>query len=473
MQYFDIYVGGKFTKTDNIIEVLNPFDNSIVGKTYLAGKNELEDSLLRAKKVKEEMKYLPVYKKYKILNEIASQLKDKKEEFAEIIATEACKPMKYAINEVERAIQSFIIASEESKRLPKEYFSLDWSFFGDNKEGLVKYFPVGIIAGIAPFNFPLNLAVHKIAPAIAAGCPIIIKPSRNTPLSVLKLSQLIDNTELPKGAFSVLPMDREAGNQLVTDERIALLTFTGSSEVGWKMKSNCGKKKVLLELGGNAGVLVSETADIDLAVNKCVTSAFAFSGQVCIHAQRIYVHSSVFNQFIDKFIDKTKMLKYGNPLNINTDISAMIDENNAIRIESWVNEAVNQGAKVLIGGKRSGTYFEPTVLTNTNQNMNVCCLEAFGPIVNIEKYDSFNLAVDAINNSDYGLQAGIFTDKQSEITYAFNNIEVGGLMINDVPTFRVDNMPYGGVKNSGLGREGVKYSIFEMLEPKLLVKNIL
>jgi len=471
MTDYKLYIAGDFVKTDKKLVVTNPFDNSVVGETYLAGSKELEEAIDKAEKVKSVMRDLASHKKYKILSEIANGIKEKKNELALILAKEAGKPLKYALGEIDRAVQVFIVAAEESKRLPKEYFSIDWTPAGEGKEGLVKYFPVGLIAGIAPFNFPLNLAVHKIAPAIASGNPIILKPARSTPLSVLELAKIIDNTDLPKGAFSVLPMDREAGNQLVTDDRINMLSFTGSPAVGWKMKANAGKKKIALELGGNAGVIVSEMADVDLAAKKCLVGGFAYSGQVCIHVQRIYVHENIFNDFVTKFIEGTKKLKFGSPEDPSTDISVMIDEENAKRVENWVNDAVKDGAEILSGGKRTGTYFEPTIITNTKNEMKVCSLEVFGPVVTIEKYTNFSEAVKNVNNSEYGLQAGVFTNGINEMNEAFNELEVGGVVINDVPTFRVDHMPYGGIKNSGFGREGVKYSIFEMLEPKLLVKN--
>ncbi len=471
MTDYKLYIAGEFITTNEKLVVKNPYDDSLVGETYLAGSKELEKAIKKAEQEKASMRDLPSYKKYEILNEIAKKLSHKKEELALVLAKEAGKPLKYALGEIDRAIQVFIVAAEESKRLPKEYFSVDWTPSGENKEGLVKYFPVGLIAGIAPFNFPLNLAVHKIAPAIASGNPIILKPARSTPLSVLELAKIIDETELPKGGFSVLPMDREAGNQLVTDDRIHMLSFTGSPVVGWKMKSNAGKKKVALELGGNAGVIVSDMADVDLAVKKCLVGGFAYSGQVCIHVQRIYVQENIFDEFVNKFIEETKKLKFGSPEDPTTDISVMIDEENAIRVEEWVNEAEKEGAKILFGGKRKGTYFEPTIITNTKTEMKVCALEIFGPVVTIEKYTNFNEAIQDVNNSEYGLQAGVFTNGIKEMNQAFNELEVGGVVINDVPTFRVDHMPYGGIKNSGFGREGVKYSIFEMMEPKLLVKN--
>lgn len=471
MSEYKLYIGGEFLATNQKLVVNNPYDDSVVGETFLAGSADLEKAINKALSVKEKMRKLPSHKKYEILSEIAHKIELKKEELALILAKEAGKPLKYALGEISRAIQVFTVAAEESKRLPKEYFSIDWTPAGEGKEGLVKYFPVGLIAGIAPFNFPLNLAVHKIAPAIASGNPIILKPARSTPLSVLELAKIIDETELPKGAFSVLPMDREAGNQLVTDERFNMLSFTGSPAVGWKMKANAGKKKVALELGGNAGVIVSENANVDLAVNKCLVGGFAYSGQVCIHVQRIYVHENIFDDFVQRFIKKTEKLTFGAPDDSSADISVMIDKDNAKRVEDWVNEAVADGAKVLHGGKRKDTYYEPTILTNTKKQMKVCALEIFGPVVTIEKYANFSNAISEVNDSEYGLQVGVFTNAIDEMNEAFNELEVGGVIINDVPTFRVDHMPYGGVKNSGFGREGVKYSIFEMLEPRLLVKN--
>jgi len=469
METYKIYAGGEFIETEDSFNVENPFNNEVIAKTFLAEKKELELAIEKGLQAEESMKNLPSYKKYEILMQIVSELRKNKEYLATILSQESAKPMIYALGEIERAAQTFTIAAEESKRLPKEYVSLDWTAAGTGKEGFIKHFPIGLIAGIAPFNFPLNLAVHKIAPAIAAGNPIILKPSRSTPLSTLELAKIIDKTDLPKGAFSILPMDRQSGNMLVTDPRFKLLSFTGSPTVGWKMKSEAGKKKVLLELGGNAGMYISKNVNIKNAVKRSLIGAFAYSGQVCIHAQRIYVHQNIFDKFIKLFAEATSNLKFGIPTNPDTEISCMIDENNAKRVEAWVNEAVNGGAKIIYGGRRNGTYFEPTILTNTKNQMKVCALEVFGPVVNIEKVKSIEEAVDQINNSQFGLQAGIFTDSITEMKYSFENLHVGGVIINDIPTFRVDNMPYGGVKNSGFGREGVKYSIQEMTEPKLMV----
>jgi len=471
MNEYKIYVAGSFVTTQDKLEVTNPYNNELIATTYLAGKKEIEIAISKGKEAEKDMRDLPLYKRYEILMQIAQAIKKDRLRLAEILAQESGKPLRYALGEIDRAAQTFLIAAEESKRLPGEYFSLDWTPTGHGKEALVKYFPVGLISGISPFNFPLNLAAHKIAPAIASGNPIILKPARATPLSILELAKIIDKTDLPKGAISLFPTNRESGNLLVTDHRIKKLTFTGSPEVGWKMKSEAGSKKITLELGGNAGVIVSADADISKAVEKCLVGSFAYSGQVCIHVQRIYVQDTVFKQFVDLFIKGTSKLKFGNPLDETTEISSMIDEENAIRVENWVNEAVSEGAKILSGGKRKGNYYEPTVITNTKSQMNVCALEIFGPVVTIEKYSSFKEAIALLNNSQYGLQAGVFTNNINEINYAFNELEVGGVINNDVPSFRVDHMPYGGVKNSGFGREGVKYSILEMMEPRLLVKD--
>ncbi|MGQ9847739.1 MAG: aldehyde dehydrogenase family protein [Bacteroidales bacterium] len=471
METYAIYVGGHFVNTNEVLTVRNSFTNEIVASTFLATKTELELAIKKAIAAKSVMKQLPTFKRYEILMQIANELRKQKNRLAELLALEASKPIKYALGEIERGIQTFIVAAEETKRLPSEYLSIDWTEPGLGKEAIVRYFPVGIIAGIVPFNFPLNLAAHKIAPAIASGNCIIIKPARSTPISTLELAKIIDKTDLPKGAFSVLPMERTVAQQLVEDPRIQMLTFTGSPEVGWKMKNQAGKKKVTLELGGNAGVIITPTAPFDLALQKCLTGAFSYSGQICIHTQRIYVHRSIFNKFLEQFCIAATQLKIGHILDPNTDISAMIDEENAIRVEAWIKEAVMQGARIVCGGNRKGSIVEPTVLTNTLKSMKVCGLEIFGPVVVIEPYDDFKQAVEQINDSSYGLQAGVFTDSIEEMNDAFENIEAGGVIINDVPTFRVDHMPYGGIKDSGFGREGVKYAILEMMEPKVLVKT--
>lgn len=466
-----IYAGGKFLTSDARLEVKNPYDGSLAGSAYLTSGVQLEEAIQCGINAEDEMGRLPSHIKYGALMFIADEIRKRRDEFAKLLCLESAKPLKFALGEVDRAIQTFTIAAEEAKRLPREYIDLEWTPAGEKREGLVRYFPVGLVAGISPFNFPLNLAVHKIAPAIAAGCPIILKPSSTTPLSTLFLAEVIHRSGLPAGAVSVLPMDRKTGNMLVTDPRFKLLTFTGSPAVGWQMKKETGRKKLVLELGGNAGVIVAASADLKKAVPLCVTGGFAYSGQVCIHAQRFYVEKSVFEEFTDEFVKLTAGLKTGDPLDLTTDISSMIDEDNARRVEEWVNESLENGARLLYGGKRTGGFFEPTVLTQTRDEMKVCAEEIFGPVVTIEPYDDFEDALKRVNEGRFGLQAGVFTNKLSEMDAAFRNLRVGGVIINDAPTFRVDHMPYGGLKDSGFGREGVKYAILDMTEPRILVKN--
>jgi len=471
MKAYRIYCGGAFIETEKKLDIINPYTQKVFSSTYLAQEKDLERAIEKALMTEKTMKELAVYKRYDILMYIAEQLNKIKEDISQILAQEAGKPVRLSMAEVKRAIQTFIVAAEECKRLPAEYLSIDWTADAKNKEAIVKYFPIGLVAGISPFNFPLNLAVHKIAPAIAAGCPIILKPASNTPLSTLILAQIIDETDLPKGAVSILPMDRDTGNKLVTDERIKLLSFTGSPDVGWAMKKNAGIKKVVLELGGNAGAIITETADIKHAAQRCITGAFAYSGQICIHLQRIFVHQSRYDEFINAFLPLINNLKTGDTLMSDTDFSVMIDEKNAKRVEAWVNESVCEGAKILYGGKRKSNFFEPTVLAYTTPQMKVNALEVFGPVVTITRYEIFEEAVDMLNYGIYGLQAGVFTNALNEMNFAFEHIDTGGIIINDIPTFRVDHMPYGGTKNSGIGREGVKYAIYDMMEAKVLVKN--
>lgn len=467
---YRIYSSGKFITSDTILEIKNPFDDSLVATSYLANKNILEDAIAKALSVRQELQNLSSLKKYTILKQISDTIIANRNHLAKILCLESGKPIKYALAEIDRSAQTFLIAAEESKRTPKEYISLDWTPNGETKEGIVNYFPIGLIAGIAPFNFPMNLAVHKIAPAIASGCPIILKPASRTPLSCLELAKIIDQTDLPKGAVSILPMDRETGNLLVTDERFKLLSFTGSPEVGWKMKTQCGKKKVVLELGGNAATIIASSADLNDVLPKSLMGAFAYSGQICIHAQRFIVHTSIYQKFIDELKTLTLQLKYGNPIDETTDVSNMIDDENAKRIETWVTEAIKQGAQLICGGTKNGSYFEPTILTHCNNTMKVYAEEVFGPVICINTYETIEEAIKLANDTKFGLQCGVFTNDTIELDKCFKHIDVGGIIHNNTPIIRYDHMPYGGVKESGLGREGVKYAMLDMLEPKLLVK---
>jgi acyl-CoA reductase-like NAD-dependent aldehyde dehydrogenase len=471
MEEYKIFCAGEFITTEKKLEVTNKFENTAFAYTYLADQAILNRAILAAEKAREACAGLSSLEKFTALRFISAELEKNKQRLGELLCMESGKPIKSAIAEIERSVQTFLVAAEESKRLPGEYVSLDWTANGRNKEGIVKYFPVGIVGGIAPFNFPMNLAVHKIAPAIATGCPIILKPASTTPLSTLELAKIIAQTKLPKGAVSILPMDRKTGNNIATDERIALLSFTGSPPIGWELKKQSGKKKVVLELGGNAGVIVSDSANLEELVTKSLVGGFSYSGQICIHAQRFFVHEAIFDAFASAFVAKTKSLKFGDPLKPDTDVSVMIDEENARRVEEWIAEAVKAGATVLCGGKRNDRFVEPCVLTGTSNTMKVYAEEVFGPVICLEKYNGdIEEAVNKVNDTKFGLQCGVFTNKISELDYCFKHLEVGGVIHNEMPTLRFDQMPYGGIKESGLGREGVKYAMADMLEAKILVK---
>ncbi len=465
-----IFLGGEAVETAQRLAVTCSYDGGNAGSTFLAGPAELERAIEAAQQAAPALKALPAWKRHEILMGSAARLRANRAEMGRLIALEACKPLRYALGEVDRALQVFEVAAEESRRMAGEYLRLDWTPAGTGRDAVVKWFPAGLVAGISPFNFPLNLAVHKVAPAFAAGCPIILKPSRNTPLSMLWMARLMAEAGLPAGALSVLPLDRDSGTQLVTDPRFAVLTFTGSPEVGWWMKSQAGRKRVVLELGGNAGVIIDRTADLAVAVPRIVTGAFAYAGQVCIHTQRIFVHEALFVEFSRRFVAAAAKLRIGPPAEAETDVTALIDEDSAKRVEAWVAEAREAGAQVLLGGRRNAAVYEPTILTATRPEMRVCCDEVFGPVVTLEPFADFGDALQRVNASRFGLQAGVFTDSLAHMQQAFDQLDVGGVIINDTPTFRVDHMPYGGVKDSGLGREGVKYAMADYLEMKVLVK---
>lgn len=470
MNQYLIYSAGKFITSNQVLEVKNPFNQSLVATTYLADQFILEEAIIKSLAVKEELQNIAPQKKHNILKQISNEIYANRKRLAEVLSLESAKPLKYALAEIDRSAYTFAIAAEESKKDNTQHLALNRINNTDQREGVVNYFPIGLIAGIAPFNFPMNLAVHKLAPAIASGCPIILKPASRTPLSCLELAKIIDRTELPKGSVSILPMDRATGNILVKDERFKLLSFTGSPDIGWKMKAESQKKKIVLELGGNAATIITESADLKDALTKSLMGAFAYSGQICIHAQRFIIHTSLYQKFTDELKELALNLKYGDPLFRTTDVSNMIDEENAIRVEKWINEAIQQGAQLICGGKRNRSYVEPTILTNCNHTMKVYAEEVFGPVICINSYQTIEDAIDQANNTKFGLQCGIFTNNETELNKCFKQIEVGGVIHNNVPTIRYDQMPYGGVKESGLGREGVRYAMLDMLEPKILVK---
>ncbi len=469
---YPIYLAGAFITTEKELPVVFPYTNEVATKTYLASKSHVEEAIQKGIAAQENLRKLPTYKRYDILMHIVAGLEKRRDEFAEALTMETGKPLFYAYSEVDRAIRTFTDGAEEAKRLYGEWMALDHLPAAENHEATVRRFPVGLVAAIAPFNFPLNLVAHKLAPALAAGCPIVLKPASKTPLSALLLAELIDETDLPKSAVSILPMDRETGDILVTDDRFKLLTFTGSPSVGWDMKARAGKKKVVLELGGNAGLIVTPSADMEKLLPKIGAAAFGQSGQSCIHTQRVLVHESVREIFVAGLVAAAEKLTYGDPREKGVMFSSMIDAANAERINSWVVEATAEGARLLYGGTRIGEAgFAPTILTNTKKEMKVCAKEAFAPIVVVETYTDFKDAVARINDSDFGLQCGVFTHDLREAQYAFEHLDVGGVVINNFSNFRGDNMPYGGVKDSGIGREGVRYAIEDMTERRVLVVN--
>ncbi len=466
---YELLIGKRKKKSADSIPVINPYTNESFANVYLAGKAEINEAINLACETFKKTRILPAYQRSRMCSEIADGIKKRSDEFSKIIAQESGKPLVFAKAEVQRSINTFEIASQEALRLNGEILTLDITESARGKAGLTKRFPIGPIAGISPFNFPLNLVAHKVAPALACGNPIIIKPASSTPLSALLLWEVVMSITSIDGIFSVLPCNNKNATPLIEDPRLKMITFTGSPSVGWSIKNRAGRKKVVLELGGNAGVIIEPDANINLAAKRVAFGAFAYSGQVCISVQRAYIHVSQYNEFVDNLINETKAFKCGDPLDASITMGPMIDQDNAIRIESWVNDALSAGAKVLIGGQRDGSFYSPTVLADVDPKLPVSCSEAFGPVLILNSYTNYLDAVEQVNNTSFGLQAGIFTNKMDKILTGFNKLDVGGVVVNDVPTFRVDNMPYGGIKDSGFGREGIKYSLEEMTEIKLLV----
>lgn len=466
------YVNGLWKTTEETAELYSPYTREIIAYIPQATRSEVEQAIDIAYDSREEMEKLTAYERASILEHIAQLFIENREKAAEIISLEAAKPMKFAIGEIDRTIETYKFAAEEAKRLTGEMIPMDAAKNGANRFGYTIEEPLGVIGAITPFNFPQNLVAHKVGPAIAAGNTIVLKPASQTPLSALFLAELIDQTALPKGAFNVVTgSGRTVGDALVESNKVKMITFTGSPAVGIGIREKAGLKKVALELGSNAGLIIDKGVDLTQIVPKCVTGAFSNQGQVCISLQRTYVMEEVFDDFIDQFVEAAKKLIVGDPLDENTDVSAMIHSAEQERALSWVEEAVENGAEVMTGGKIENGVFLPTILSNVASNLNVSCQEVFAPIVIVNRISSIDEGIEAVNDSKYGLQAGIFTN---DIQTAFNvskRLHVGGVMINDVPTYRVDQMPYGGVKESGTGKEGLKYAIHEMTETKLVVWN--
>ena len=451
------------------LEVINPYDNSVVDTVQQAGEADVRAAIGRASAVAETMANMTAQRRAAILSKAAAIIEDEAGRLAATMAKESGKPMKYARGEVSRASETFTFAADAARSLHGETIPLDAAKTGAGKIGYYMRVPVGVIAGITPFNFPLNLVAHKVAPAVAAGCPLVLKPNPNTPLTALHLADILREAGLPEGALEVVVGGADVGNWLVSDPRIAMITFTGSVPVAREISKVAGIRKILLELGGNAATVIDASGNLDAAVSKNIMGGFSYSGQVCISVQRIYVERSRYAEFRDKYVAAANKLIMGDPLDDKTDLGPMLTEGACQRIDSWIGEAVAGGASVIAGGKREGKMYQATVIEGATPDMKVMHEEVFGPVVCIAPFDDFEQALDAVNDSPFGLQAGVYTSDLNHALRATQKLNVGGVMINDVPTFRVDQMPYGGMKDSGIGREGPRFAIEEMTNLKMVV----
>jgi acyl-CoA reductase-like NAD-dependent aldehyde dehydrogenase len=465
-----IFLAGRWVDSPDVLEVANPADPANpAGYTYHATPEQYDEAVNAAVEAFEVTRKLPAYERGRILRDISAGIKARREELGRLIALEAGKPIRDALVEVDRAVLTFRLGAEEAERMTGELIPLDLMPASKDRVGITRRFPIGPIAAISPFNFPLNLAAHKLSPAIASGNSIVLKPPSKDPLTMLTIAEIVESAGVPAGAVSILPMTRELGDRMVADERFKLLTFTGSPSVGWRMKERAGKKKVVLELGGNAGVIVDKSANIDWAVKRVLVGAYAYAGQVCISVQRMFVHADVWDAFMERFLAGVAGLKVGDPLDPATDVGPMVDEHQASRTQRWVDEAVAMGGQVLAGGQANGTFFPPTVLTEVPVSAQVCSNEAFAPLVVAFPFTDLSDAIAQVNDSMFGLQTGVFTNDLAGAWQAFGELEVGGVIVNDIPTYRIDHMPYGGVKDSGLGREGLRWSIEDMTELRIMV----
>ena len=463
---------GQWVNLPTALDVRSPFDGRVVGQTTVGQDADFEVAAAAAEAAAPAMRRWPAHARIQTLRAVADALRDDRESLALTLADEAGKPMRDARTEVDRAAFVFDTTAGEIARLGGDVIPLDLMPHGEGRLALTRRVPLGPVAAITPFNFPLLLVAHKLAPALGAGNPVVLKPATRTPLSALRLARLLHDHGVPPGALSVLPLDRGAADRLVTDERFKLLTFTGSAEVGWAMKARAGHKRVVLELGGNAGVIVDRSADLDFAVRRVVAGGFTFAGQSCISVQRIYVHDEVADVFAERLTAAVAALTVGDPRDAANDVGPMISHGDVARIDTWVRDAVTDGARVLVGGHTlSASLYAPTVIENVPAYAQLCREEAFAPIVGLYRFTHIEDAIERINASRYGLQAGVFTADLAATLMAFDRLDVGGVIINDVPTYRVDSMPYGGVKDSGTGREGPRYALEEMTELKLLVIN--
>lgn len=467
--HYPLYLAGRPVETRDAIEVRNKFTGEIVSSVSSADTGTIDHAIGASAGAARAMAELPPYERRRILLFCIEKFTERADELAGILCVEAGKPIRDSRGEVSRLIDTFSIAADESIRISGEVMNLEISPRVRGYRGMYKRVPVGPCSFITPFNFPLNLVAHKVAPAIAAGCPFILKPASLTPVGALVIGEILAGAGLPAGAFSILPCPRSAAGLFAVDERLKLLSFTGSPDAGWELKRRAGKKKVVLELGGNAACIVDEGVDLADAVNRIVTGAFYQSGQSCISVQRIMVHRSLYEELKSRLVDTARNLPSGDPGQETTFIGPLISESAAQRVMSWIDSAVNAGATLLCGGRCSGNVVEATLLENVPADQPVCAAEVFGPVAVLSAFDSFEDALEQINASRYGLQAGVFTRDIGRAMQAWDRLEVGGVIINDIPSWRVDHMPYGGVKDSGLGREGIRFAIEEMTEIRNLV----
>ncbi len=457
----------EYANTD--LEVTNKYTGEVATKVAVADADTIDKAIAAAQQAQPAMAALAPYERQAVLEHCVKRFTERADELAKALCIEAGKPIKDAKGEVTRLIDTFKIAAEESVRINGETVNLEISARAKGYQGMTKKVSIGPCSFISPFNFPLNLAAHKVAPAIAAGCTFVLKPASRTPIGALIIGEVLAETDLPKGAFSILPCSRDGADLFTTDERLKLLSFTGSPDVGWALKAKAGKKPVVLELGGNAACVVDEDADIEDAIERVIVGAYYQSGQSCISVQRLLVHRNIYDEFKTRYVEKVKGLVSGDPSNEDTFIGPMISEGEAERLHSWIEEAKDKGAAVLCGGTRNGAMLDATVMENVPKDCDASAEEAFGPLSILVPFDDFDEALKEVNNSRYGLQAGVFTRDIYKAHQAWNELEVGGVVIGDVPSWRVDNMPYGGVKDSGLGREGIRYAIEDMSETRLMV----
>ena len=453
------------------MDVINPYDDSVIGVVPVVGREEVDRAIASARQASAAMAAMPAYRRSEMLERVSRLILRDRDEIAEIIVLEAGKAWKHAVGEAERSSETFRFAAYEAEASHGEIIPMDASPVSAGRFGYYIRTPIGVIGAISPFNFPLNLVAHKVAPAFAAGNSLVLKPAPKTPLSAIKLAELLAEAGLPAGALSVVIGGAEVGEALVTDDRLAMISFTGSSSVGRLIKAQAGLKRVALELGANSPTIIDGDADLDLAVSRCVYGSFANAGQICVSVQRVYVHRSIYEAFLKRFVTAVRALKVGDPLDPDTDVGPIISHSELERVLTWIEEARSMGARIETGGEAVGNCLLPTVLTGVTQDMKVVCAEIFGPVVSVLPFDDFDQALEMADDSPFGLQAGIFTNDIGKAFRAIQRLDVGGVIINDVPTFRVDHMPYGGVKESGLGREGVRYAMEEMTNIKMVCFN--